>query len=173
MKNCQLNQIGNDWCTRTWVGKEYISALTWLQTTPLASSKKIWNIKGCFPVHFTKLLTNGFWSWFEIPKVHHELANLITQVSIVILRTKRNFTWKFEVRKLRVSSTSKLLLKLNCIFWLFCNADLSNWLETFKDKNYGKSYQLIFETVAASRFQLKLYTSDQMALLSMNLKRHF
>ena len=44
-------------------------------------------------------------------------------------------------------------------------ADLSNWMETFKDKMDDKSYQIIFETLAANQFtsslQLKLLTSDR------------
>ena len=35
-----------------------------------------------FTVRFTKLLTNGFRSSFQIPEVHHELGNFITQLSI-------------------------------------------------------------------------------------------
>ena len=46
--------------------------------------------------------------------------------------------------------------------------DLLNWMETFKDK-MDKSYQIIFETLAAnqftSRLQLKLLTSDQVDCL--------
>ena len=33
-------------------------------------------------VRFTKLLTNGFRSSFQIPEVHHELGSFITQLSI-------------------------------------------------------------------------------------------
>ena len=48
-------------------------------------------------------------------------------------------------------------------------ADLSNWIETFKDKMDDKSYQVIFETLAAnqftSRLQLKLLISDQVDCL--------
>ena len=45
-------------------------------------------------------------------------------------------------------------------------ADLSNWMETFKDKMNDKSYQIISETLAANQFtsrrQLKLLTLNQM-----------
>ena len=56
-------------------------------------------------------------------------------------------------------------------------ADLSNWMETFKDKMDDESYQLIFETFAASQFtsrlRLELLTSDQIARLTMNATGHF
>ena len=53
---------------------------------------------------------------------------------------------------LKLTSTSKLLLKLNCIF---ITVDLPNWIETFKDKMDDKSYQLIFEIVDRRSSQLR------------------
>ena len=69
---------------------------------------------------------------------------------------------------LKLTITSELPFKIELhIFYL---ADLSNWMETFRDKMDAKSYQLIFEALAAnqftsSRLQLKLLTSDQIASL--------
>ena len=48
-------------------------------------------------------------------------------------------------------------------------ADLSNWMETFKDKMDDKTYQIILETLAANKFtsrlQLKRLTSDQVDMM--------
>ena len=47
-------------------------------------------LRSSFTVRFTKLLTNGFQSLFEIPKVRYELSNFIMYLSIKL------WTWKWS-----------------------------------------------------------------------------
>ena len=132
-----------------------IHKLRWdLEWRRMPNSYEFWlQFRHEITVRFPKFLTNIFGSFVEIPDVHHELNYAVIK-KIANLRTEGiNFTWKFEVRKLRVSqvrrSTSKLLLKLNRYFIM---ADLSTWMETFKDKRDYKSYQLIFDILVPRAF---------------------
>ena len=122
-----------------------IHKLRWdLEWRHMPNSYEFWlQFRHEITVRFPKFLTNIFGSSFEIPDVHHELSNFYNYAvikKIANLRTEGiNFTWKFEVRKLRVSqvrrSTSKFLLKLN---WYFIMDD--------------KSYQLIFDILVPRAF---------------------
>ena len=100
-------------------------------------------------VRFPKLLTNSFGSSLEIPEVHHELSNFYNYAvikKIANLRTKGSISRESSnfasYEFLKLQSASKLFLKLN---WYFIMADLSTWIETFKDKMDDKSYQPIFD----------------------------
>ena len=100
-----------------------IHKLRWdLEWRRMPNSYEFWlQFRHEITVRFPKFLTNIFGSSVEIPDVHHELNYAVIK-KIANLRTEGiNFTWKFEVRKLRVSqvrrSTSKLLLKLNRYFF--------------------------------------------------------
>ena len=61
-------------------------------------------------VRFTKLFTNSFRSSFQIPEVHYELGNFITQLSI------KSRTWKrrdeFNVTVRRFASYELLLMRV-------------------------------------------------------------
>ena len=74
-------------------------------------------IKICMPIYrkirqiterFTKLLTNGFRSSFQIPEVHHELGNFITQLSIKLRTWERRD--EFHVTVGRFASYELLLM---------------------------------------------------------------
>ena len=50
-----------------------------------------------FTVHFTILLTNVFWSLFEIPEVCHELGNFITQWSVKLQNLNQSCKFHCEL----------------------------------------------------------------------------